>query len=113
MTEGLRTWHVVATEPELDMHTAPAFRESLLAEINAGHNQLVLDLSAATFVDSSGLAVMVSALKRVRARGGDLRVCSPARAVRSAITMSGLDRVLEIFPDVESATAPGEERPGG
>jgi len=98
-------WMPIAVAEELDLYSAPALREALLKALNAGNVNIVLDLSGTTFVDSSGFAVMVSAYQRVRAQGGAMRVSGAVPSVLSAMRISGLDRVLSVFPDLRSATA--------
>jgi anti-sigma B factor antagonist len=98
-------WVPIAVAGELDLYSAPGLREQVLRAVNAGQLFLVLDLSAVSFVDSSGFAVMVSAYKRVRALGGQMRVCCADKQVSSAMRISGLDRVFEVFPDMAAASA--------
>ena len=101
---GVPAWVPIAIAGELDLYSAPGLREQVLKAVNAGRLHLVLDLSAGQFVDSSGFAVMVSAYKRVRALGGQMRVCCADKQVSSAMRVSGLDRVFEVFPDMAAAT---------
>jgi anti-sigma B factor antagonist len=110
-----QAWVPIAIAGELDLYSAPSLREQVLKAVNAGQLHLVLDLSGVTFVDSSGFAVMVSAYKRARALGGQMRVCCADRQVSSAMRISGLDRVFEVFPDLAAATAqpPGQPPPVG
>jgi anti-sigma B factor antagonist len=49
-----------------------------------------------TFIDSTGLGVIVGGLKRVREAGGDLRLRGPSRATRKALDITGLIRIIEI-----------------
>jgi anti-sigma B factor antagonist len=101
------SWVPIPVAEELDLYSAPELRDTLLKAVNAGDVHIVLDLSETTFVDSSGFAVIVSAYKRVRAQGGQMRVAGAGTSVLSAMRISGLDRVLTLFPDVVAATAPG------
>jgi anti-sigma B factor antagonist len=98
-------WMPIVIAGELDLYSAPDLREQVLGAVNAGRLNVVLDLSGTTFVDSSGFAVMVSAYKRVRSLGGTMRVACADRSVLSALRISGLDRVFEVFPDMAAATA--------
>jgi len=98
-------WHVVEAADELDMATAPDLRHSLLNGINDGYHRVVLDLTKVTFIDSSGLAVLVTALKRLRAIGGDLRLVGSGAVPLSAMRISGLDQVFAMYPDVTAATS--------
>src|SRR4051812_3343235 len=69
-----REGELVILEPvgELDVYTAGDLRATLTDLVGQGHVQLVVDLDAVTFMDSSGLDVLVGALKSARARGGSL-----------------------------------------
>jgi anti-sigma B factor antagonist len=103
--DSAHAWVPIVITGELDLYSAPDLREQVLKAVNTGRLNVVLDLSDTTFVDSSGFAVMVSAYKRVRALGGTMRVVCADRSVLSALRISGLDRVFEVFPDMASATA--------
>jgi anti-sigma B factor antagonist len=98
-------WTPIVITGELDLYSAPDLRERVLKAVNAGHLNLVLDMSGATFVDSSGFAVMVSAYKRVQALGGRMRVCCADKSVLSSMRVSGLDHVFDVYPDMVAATA--------
>ncbi len=90
---------LVTVRGELDTYTAPRLRERLddVIEQN-GHSTLRLELSGMSFVDSSGLAVFVDALKKTRQRGGAFCLQSPNPATSKVLEISGLDRIFEIQP---------------
>jgi anti-sigma B factor antagonist len=64
------SWTVVRVEGELDLHTSPQLRDHVLALIGESPPNVVLDLSAVGFMDSSSLGMLVTCLKRVRERDG-------------------------------------------
>jgi anti-sigma B factor antagonist len=101
-------WHIVEAADDLDMATAPELRHSLLQGINDGYYRVVLDLTRVTFIDSSGFAVLVSALKRLRASGGDLRLAGAGRAPLSAMRISGLDQIFAMYPSATAAASDPE-----
>lgn len=73
---------VVRVTGDLDVISAPVLRERFADLIRSGHHDLVVVLDGVGFLDSTGLAVLVNALKRVRAHGGQLRVvCSDERTI--------------------------------
>jgi anti-sigma B factor antagonist len=78
-------------------------KETLLALIGEGARNIVVDLSAVVFVDSSGLGALVSALKTLRASGGDLRVCGAVAQVVTIFELTRLTKLIRIFPDRQSA----------
>ncbi len=74
--------------------------KSLVAD---GKVEMILDLSRVTFLDSSGLAALVSGLKTTREAGGWLRLAGVSDNVRSVFTLTMLDRVFQLYPDLDSA----------
>lgn len=107
--EGVRT--VVSVAGEIDVYTAPSLRERL-AELDAqGISDIVVDMSAVEFLDSTGLGVLVGGLKRARLRGGGLRLVSDQEKILKILRITGLIRVFPIHPDLTSALAAGEPAP--
>jgi len=68
-------------------------------------SRLVLDLSLVSHIDAVGLAVLVGTERRARLLGGSLRLAAVKPAVGMAMRAAGLDRLLEIFPTVQSAVS--------
>ena len=66
---------------------------------------LVVDLGAVRFVDSSGLGVLMSALKRARSLGGEMVACNIVKPVKQLFNLVRLDRVMTEYPDRSSAVA--------
>lgn len=98
------TWSVVAVRGEVDVASAPGLREAVIRLVSEGHSHLVIDLEAVDFIDSTGLGVLVGALKRVRVKGGELRlVCTNSRVLK-VFDITGLDAVFPRFDSVEAAT---------
>lgn len=98
-------WTVVAVRGEVDVATVPRLREQLIELVSRGENHLVLDLDAVDFLDSTGLGVLIGALKRVRTADGDLSlVCTHARILK-VLEITGLTRVFTVHSTVEAAVA--------
>lgn len=96
---------VVHVGGEIDVYTAPTLREQLDEQIAAGRTSLIVDLENVTFMDSTGLGVLVGRLKLVRLHGGALRlVCSQERILK-VFAITGLDKVFQIFSSVDEAYA--------
>lgn len=85
---------VISVIGELDFSTARRLREQILELMKSGITSLVIDLSQMDFVDSSGLGVLVAALKRMRDRNGLLTLSSPSANTSKVLQVSGLDRLL-------------------
>lgn len=92
--DGRRT--VIALTGEVDLYTAPEFKNELIRVIEAGATTVVVDLTDTTFIDSTTLGVLVSGLKRVRPEGGRLRLVISDRNIKKIFEITGLDRVFPI-----------------
>jgi anti-sigma B factor antagonist len=96
---------VLAVAGEVDVATVPRLREQLHGLVAAGNNCIVVDLDSVDFLDSTGLGVLVGALKRVRANDGSLGlVCTQAR-IRKVFEITGLTKVFALFDSVDEAVA--------
>jgi len=107
------TGHLIAVlSGGLDITCATAVREQLLRLLRPAASRLVLDLSLVRHIDARGLAVLVGTERRARLLGGSLRLAGVSPAVAMAVRAAGLDRLLEIFPTVQSAVStPARARP--
>src|SRR5438034_6300609 len=98
-------WAVLAVRGEVDVYTAPRFRERLIELVSEGKYQIVVDLEAVDFLDSTGLGVLVGGLKRLRTHDGDLSlVCTQARILK-VFEITGLTKVFAIHDSVDAAVA--------
>lgn len=106
--------HVIATlSGELDIASAPVLREQLLGLLRAAVGRLILDLSAVTYADASGLAVLVGTKRSAGLLGGSLRLVAPAPAVTRVLSLTGMNRQFDIFSTVQAAiTGPQAVRTG-
>jgi len=95
--------HIVSVSGEIDLFTAPEFKQRMSAPIDAGRSNLVVDLSATTFIDSSSLGVLIGAHRRLKLRGGSLVVVCENEAITKTFKITGLDGVFTIAPSVEAA----------
>jgi anti-sigma B factor antagonist len=98
-------WTVVCVAGELDVYTAPRLREELVDVIADGCRRLIVDMNGVTFIDSTGLGVLVGILKRMRTVDGELRVIAANEPVLRTMRITGLQRVLCTHPTVADATA--------
>jgi anti-sigma B factor antagonist len=88
---------VVSLRGGLDMATAPALRERL-SELAAASPppRVVVDLAELDFIDSTGLSVIMSAMKRLRAAESELVLRNPQAGPRKVIDLTGLDKMLAV-----------------
>jgi anti-anti-sigma factor len=94
---------VMTPRGRLDMVAAPALRERVTEVVESGAIHLVMDLGEVTFVDTSGLEVILRGLKMVRERGGNLRIARPNQQLRMVLTLTKLNGVLRPYDDVAEA----------
>ena len=94
---------VVTVGGELDVHTAPTLQAALAALDASG--RIVVDLSAVTFLDSTGLSVFVNALADAREREASLAVVASAPRVVKVFTLTGLDGALSLHATLAEALA--------
>jgi anti-sigma B factor antagonist len=95
--------HVIELGGEVDLYTAPEFKERLLQLIESGKSRVVVDLSKATFIDSTTLGVLVGGVKRLGPNGGSLAlVCSDPNIIK-IFEITGLDRVFPIHGSRDEA----------
>jgi anti-sigma B factor antagonist len=94
---------VLAVSGEVDMDSAPRLRELVLEQLTDGRNLLVIDMSGVTFMDSSGLSVLVAVLKRVRDGDGELRLVVTRERTMKLFRITSLDSVFTISGSLEDA----------
>lgn len=102
---GRDGWFVLEVEGEIDLATAPRLRERLLAALNDGETRVVVDLLEVGFIDSTGLGVLIGALKRIRLGDGELRLVCPERGIRKVFDITGLDQVFDLRLTLDDAVA--------
>ncbi|MEJ7750105.1 MAG: STAS domain-containing protein [Thermoleophilaceae bacterium] len=97
--------HVIELGGEIDLYTAPEFKERMVELIDAGKKHIVVDLSTATFIDSTTLGVLVGGVKRLRPTGGALALVCSDQNITKIFEITGLDRVFAIHATREEALA--------
>lgn len=95
---------VIKLPDRMTMAGAAAQRHALRDLVDSGRNRLVMDMVNVDFVDSSGLSVLVSAVKAARASGGDVVLLDLSGPVRSLVELTRLHYVFEIFTDLRAAS---------
>jgi anti-sigma B factor antagonist len=97
---------LLVVEGEIDTMTADALERALTTLLAESSEALVVDLTAVTFLASSGLAVLIRAAHQAGERR--LRLVSTARAVRRPIEITGSDQLFDLYPDRAAALSPAE-----
>jgi anti-anti-sigma factor len=89
---------VVRASGELDLATIPELRAVVNEITEREPRAIVFDFGAITYLDSSGLGILVSAKRRLGAYGGEVIVITAASCVVKALSLSGLDQIIRVFP---------------
>lgn len=95
---------LVVPGPSLDASSSKRFK-SQMAPVVESATKLVFDMSAVQFVDSSGLGAILSCLRQLNARGGDLKVFGLSKGVRALFELVRMHKVVEIHNTREEAIA--------
>lgn len=95
---------VLRLHGELDMATSPTLDRAIAAAFDGGGTSVIVDLASLTFMDSTGIAVLLGARRRADEGGCSLVVRSPRRPVLKAFRLTGVDQILSIEPDESLAT---------
>jgi anti-sigma B factor antagonist len=95
--------HVVAVSGEIDLFTAPEFKQRVAAPIDAGSTRVIVDLTETTFIDSSSLGVLIGAHRRLLRLQGRLVIVCNSDAISKTFRITGLDGVFTIVGSLEEA----------
>jgi anti-sigma B factor antagonist len=90
---------------EVDLYSTPQLKEEIRGLIETGVRHLVVDLSAADYLDSTALGALIGGLKRLREREGDLRLAGPRPRIRKVLEITRLVKVFEVRESVPEALA--------
>lgn len=94
---------IIEVGGEIDVYTAPRLREHLVSVVAAGNYHLIVDMEKVSFLDSTGIGVLVSGLRRVREHNGSLRLVCSQDHVMKILRITGLTTVFPIDDSVEKA----------
>jgi len=95
---------IIVMDGHLDALSAPQAKEAF-REYGSGQYHAIVDLAKVSFIDSSGLASLISGLKTFRAQGKQFRLAAVQPNVRQVLTLTMLDRAFDISPDVRTAVS--------
>ena len=97
--------HLIAVRGEVHVSTAPEFSERLNDAIAKGMTGVVIDMTNVEFIDSTGLSVLLNALRRVTRQQGSLALAVSNPTVLRLFEITRLDSTFDIAPDREGAIA--------
>jgi anti-sigma B factor antagonist len=96
---------ILALEGEIDLHRSPQVKETLEPLIQKKMARILVDLSAVSYIDSSGLAIFIETMQRIAAYGGKFALFGLRESVRGIFEIARLDQIFNIYPDETSAVA--------
>jgi len=97
--------YVISLAGEVDLYTAPEFKQQLLEVIGQGAKDVVVDFTSTTFIDSTTLGVLVGGVKRLRSSDGQLSIVCSDRNITKIFEITGLDKVFTIYSSRAEALA--------
>src|ERR1700747_3257299 len=97
--------YVISLIGEVDLYTAPEFKQQLLEVIAQGGRDVVVDFTGTTFIDSTTLGVLVGGVKRLRTNDGQPTLVCTDRSITKIFEITGLDKVFTIHPTREEAVS--------
>jgi anti-sigma B factor antagonist len=102
---------VVTLPAEIDITNADSIREDLLSVLNQGAALLIADLSTTTFCDSAGVSALARTYRRAAASESGMRLVVSTPAVQRVLAITGVDRLLDIYPSVTASLAGAHDAP--
>ena len=85
---------IITLKGEIDIYSAPDFKGSLYDAIGEGQQDIILECSDLSYIDSMGLGIMVGALKRIKEQAHEIVIRNPKSTVRKLFKITGLDKVF-------------------
>ncbi len=94
----VRNTLVVRVKGELDMLVADKIRQEIDSVIeNKGINKLIINLEKVTFIDSSGLGLIIGRYKKITARNGKMYLVGASSSVQKILTFSGINKLVPMY----------------
>jgi anti-sigma B factor antagonist len=97
--------YAISLAGEIDLYTAPEFKQQLLEVIGEGATHVIVDLTSTTFIDSTTLGVLVGGLRRLRSSDGQLTIVCSDPNITKIFEITGLDRVFDVVDTRDEALA--------
>jgi anti-sigma B factor antagonist len=101
---------VLIVAGEIDVFTAPLFKQAVVNLVAEGHRHLFLDIREVSFMDSSGFGALLGATKRLRPEGGSLNLIGCNKTIQRMLHLTRLDTILGVFETEEEAMSAAPAR---
>lgn len=94
---------VIKVNNDVDMYTSPEFRKKIVNSVSKAKTKLIIDLSGVTYIDSSGIAILIDGLKRCIEKKISFFLAQPSKAVLDMLELALLEDVFNIKDTLEEA----------
>jgi anti-anti-sigma factor len=94
---------VIDAQGRIDTSSAPELETQLQELLARGKSRIIANMAHVSYISSSGLKVLLAALRKARDQQGELVLCNPQPKVLSILKMIGFDQIFPIAPDLKSA----------
>ena|SRR5688500_12080378 len=94
---------VLFVKGEIDIYTAPMFKQAVVGLVSDGNTDVVIDLSGVTFMDSSGFGTLLGATRRLRPAGGGLHLAGANTTIQRMLRLTRLDTIMQLYESAEEA----------
>ncbi|MBI5931060.1 MAG: STAS domain-containing protein [Chloroflexi bacterium] len=94
---------VFQVDGRVDGDGATKMEDILRSVVNAGHHQLVLDLSQTNYLNSAGLRILADVLTQCRQSGGDVQLAAPNLKIMRVLEIIGFDKFFHVYPTLDAA----------
>ncbi|NOY63441.1 MAG: STAS domain-containing protein [Gammaproteobacteria bacterium] len=101
-TRSEGAYQLIALSGEIDLHHSPQLREEILKTLKAKQN-LLIELSAVEYIDSSGIASMIEGLQLANSSKLKFALVNASQAVMQVLQLARLDTIFPIYPSLEAA----------
>ena len=98
--DGKRVLDVVG---EIDVYTAPQFKEAVNSILEAGQNHLLINMAGVTYMDSSGFGALLSATKRLKPKGGTVNLVKCNSAIDRILRITRLNQIFATYDNLDEA----------
>lgn len=104
---------VIELSGEFDIYSAPRFKEMVAAHLQRGDHSFVIVLDSLRYLDSSGIAAVITAYRKVQNASGSLRLVVSDPRIKHVLAIAGISRLLEVFPTRREALEAAATIPAG
>jgi anti-sigma B factor antagonist len=103
VSKEVKNAYVIDVQGEIDVYTSPRVKETINELIEKEHYNLIINLEEVRYIDSTGLGVLIGALKKVREHNGSINLICTNPQIKKIFNITGLVKIFGIFKNVEEA----------